>query len=38
MVRALAGMIHIIGLLPPDQLNIADYASDPISKAAIGTT
>ena len=25
-VRAVAGMIHMIGLLPPDQLNIADYA------------
>jgi uncharacterized protein (DUF2235 family) len=25
-VRALAGFIHIIGLLPPDQLNIANYA------------
>jgi uncharacterized protein (DUF2235 family) len=25
-IRALAGFIHMIGLLPPDQLNIANYA------------
>jgi uncharacterized protein (DUF2235 family) len=25
-VRALAGFIHMAGLLPPDQVNIADYA------------
>ena len=25
-VRAVAGMIHLIGVLPPDQLNISDYA------------
>jgi uncharacterized protein (DUF2235 family) len=25
-VRALAGLIHMVGLLPPDQLNIANYA------------
>jgi uncharacterized protein (DUF2235 family) len=25
-VRALAGFIHMVGLLPPDQVNIADYA------------
>jgi uncharacterized protein (DUF2235 family) len=25
-VRAVAGMIHLVGLLPPDQLNIAEYA------------
>jgi uncharacterized protein (DUF2235 family) len=25
-VRAVAGMVHLLGLLPPDQLNIADYA------------
>lgn len=25
-VRALAGLVYMVGLLPPDQLNIADYA------------
>jgi uncharacterized protein (DUF2235 family) len=31
-VRALAGFIHMIGLLPPDQLNIADYALSAYKK------
>jgi uncharacterized protein (DUF2235 family) len=32
-VRALAGFIHMIGLLPPDQLNIANYALSAYKKA-----
>jgi uncharacterized protein (DUF2235 family) len=31
-VRALAGFIHMIGLLPPDQLNIANYALSTYKK------
>ena len=31
-VRALAGFIHMIGLLPPDQLNIANYALSAYKK------
>ena len=31
-VRALAGFIHLIGLLPPDQLNIANYALSAYKK------
>jgi uncharacterized protein (DUF2235 family) len=31
-VRALAGFVHMIGLLPPDQLNIADYALSAYKK------
>lgn len=33
-VRALAGFIHMIGLLPPDQLNIANYGLSAYKKAA----
>ena len=32
-VRALAGFIHMIGLLPPDQLNIANYGLSAYKKA-----
>jgi len=31
-VRALAGFIHMIGLLPPDQLNIANYGLSTYKK------
>lgn len=31
-VRALAGFMHIIGLLPPDQLNIANYGLSAYKK------
>ena len=30
-IRALAGFIHMVGLLPVDQLNIANYALSSIS-------
>lgn len=33
-VRALAGFIHMVGLLPPDQLNIADYALTAYKRAS----
>ena len=33
-VRALAGFIHMGGLLPPDQLNIADYALTAYKRAS----
>jgi uncharacterized protein (DUF2235 family) len=33
-VRALAGFLHIIGLLPPDQINIANYALSAYKKAS----
>lgn len=33
-VRALAGFIHMIGLLKPDQLNIADYALTAYKRAS----
>jgi uncharacterized protein (DUF2235 family) len=33
-VRALAGFIHMVGLLPPDQLNIANYALSAYKKAS----
>jgi len=32
-VRALAAFIHMVGLLPPDQLNIADYALTAYKRA-----
>ncbi len=31
-IRALAGFIHMVGLLPPDQLNIANYALSAYKK------
>jgi uncharacterized protein (DUF2235 family) len=33
-IRALAGFIHMVGLLPPDQLNIADYALTAYKRAS----
>jgi uncharacterized protein (DUF2235 family) len=33
-VRALAGFIHMVGLLPPDQLNIANYALTSYKRAS----
>jgi len=33
-VRALAGFVHLIGLLPPDQLNIANYGLSAYKKAS----
>jgi uncharacterized protein (DUF2235 family) len=33
-VRALAGFIHMVGLLPPDQLNIAGYALTAYKRAS----
>jgi len=33
-VRALAGMIHLIGLLRPDQLNLIDYALTAYKRAS----
>jgi uncharacterized protein (DUF2235 family) len=33
-VRALAGFVHIIGLLPPDQLNVANYGLSAYKKAS----
>jgi uncharacterized protein (DUF2235 family) len=35
-VRALAGLIHMIGLLPPDQSNIATYALGAYKRVADG--
>ena len=35
-VRALAGFIHLIGLLSPDQANIADYALSAYKGAGVG--
>ncbi|HEU4804951.1 MAG TPA: DUF2235 domain-containing protein [Nitrobacter sp.] len=34
MIRALAGFIHMVGLLPPDQLNIANYALTAYKRAS----
>jgi uncharacterized protein (DUF2235 family) len=33
-VRALAGFVHMLGLLPPDQLNIAGYALTAYKRAS----
>ena len=33
-VRALAGFIHMVGLLPPDQLNLATYALTAYKRAS----
>ena len=33
-VRALAGFIHMVGLLPADQLNVADYALTAYKRAS----
>jgi len=33
-IRALAGFIHMVGLLPTDQLNVADYALSGYKRAA----
>lgn len=33
-VRALAGFIHMVGLLPPDQLNVANYALTSYKRAS----
>ena len=33
-VRVLAGFIHMVGLLPPDQLNIANYGLTAYKKSS----